>query len=174
MLGLYERNYPQIFTWVDNWTSDLSESQFLVMAADQVRALTYQLMGDSETAQRCYMRALERLRAEMAKRPTDHRLHIALGHVLAGLGDKDGAIREGEEGLRLMPIARDAMVGPLVEQELALICAETGNRERALDLLEHLIHIPSWLTVHTLRLEPRWDSLRDHPRFQALMKEGAA
>jgi len=173
MLGLYDRNYLPIFTWVDNWTSDVSESQFSVMAADQARAISYQLMGDSETAQKCYTRALERLRLEMAKRPTDHRLHVALGHVLAGLGDKDGAIREGEEGLRLMPIARDAMVGPLVEQELALICAQTGNGERALDHLEQLIHIPSWLTVHTLRLDPRWDPIRDHPRFQALLKEGS-
>ena len=28
---------------------------------------------------------------------------------------------------------------------------------------------PSFLTIHKLRLDPRWDPIREHPRFKALL-----
>jgi serine/threonine protein kinase/tetratricopeptide (TPR) repeat protein len=174
ILCLYERNYPAIFAWVDNWASDVSESQFSVIAADQVRGVAYQFMGQPDIAQRCFARALDRLKSKIAERPGDPRLHIALGHVLSGLDRREEAIREGEEGVRLMPISKDAMVGPVFEQDLALIYAQVGATDRALDRIEHLLSIPSWLCVNVLRLDPRWDPIRDHPRFQALIKEGAS
>ncbi len=31
--------------------------------------------------------------------------------------------------------------------------------------------VPSELTPTGLRLDPTWDSLRDHPRFQALLEK---
>jgi hypothetical protein len=40
-----------------------------------------------------------------------------------------------------------------------------------LDLIEILLSIPSDLSVALLRLDPVWDPLRDHPRFQAPLEE---
>jgi hypothetical protein len=36
-------------------------------------------------------------------------------------------------------------------------------------VIERLLEKPSFLSVHTLRLDPRWDPIRDHPRFKALL-----
>jgi hypothetical protein len=48
----------------------------------------------------------------------------------------------------------------------------SGRRSSAaLDEIERLLAGPSWLSVHTLRLDPRWDPIRNHPRFTALLKK---
>jgi hypothetical protein len=41
----------------------------------------------------------------------------------------------------------------------------------ALDQLEQLLTIPGGKSTKVLRLEPQWDPLRDHPRFQRLLEE---
>jgi serine/threonine-protein kinase len=47
-----------------------------------------------------------------------------------------------------------------------------GEKERAIGQLEYLMSIPSWVTVAKLRIDPIWDPVRDHPRFQALLEQG--
>jgi serine/threonine-protein kinase len=60
-------------------------------------------------------------------------------------------------------------------EDRARILAQVGDAEAALDEIARLLAGPSWLSVHTLRLDPRWDPIRDHPRFKALLAEyGAA
>jgi hypothetical protein len=51
----------------------------------------------------------------------------------------------------------------------ARILAHAGDAEAALDEIERLLARPSWLSVHTLRVNPIWDPIRVHPRFQALL-----
>jgi tetratricopeptide (TPR) repeat protein len=55
---------------------------------------------------------------------------------------------------------------------LARVFAEFGQSDRAITLLEEQLEPPSWVTVPLLRVDPWWDPLRDHPRFQALLAGG--
>jgi serine/threonine protein kinase len=48
---------------------------------------------------------------------------------------------------------------------------ERFQREAAMEKLEYLLSIPSQTTIWTLRLDPIWDVLRDHPRFKKLVGE---
>ena len=46
-----------------------------------------------------------------------------------------------------------------------------GEQDAAIDQLDILLSIPSWLTVPLLKLDPQWDPLREHPRFKALVEK---
>jgi hypothetical protein len=52
----------------------------------------------------------------------------------------------------------------------ARILARLGERDEALGVIERLLAGPSLFSVHELRISPDFDSLRDHPRYQALLR----
>ena len=56
-------------------------------------------------------------------------------------------------------------------EDLAFIYTLVGEHDWALDKLEYLLSIPSrTMSVPMLRLDPRWDPLRDHPRYKELIR----
>ena len=54
---------------------------------------------------------------------------------------------------------------------MASIYTKAGRYDEALDELEYLLTIPSPFTARLLAITPDFASLRDHPRFQALMEK---
>ena len=134
----------------------------------------YLHLGDKEKARAAFEQArpvAERLAREA---PDDPSRHAHLGAVLAGLGRKQEAINEGKRALELLPESQDAFDGPQYTAALAEIYAWVGEPDEAFRLLDHLLTVPSGLTVPTLMLDPRWDPLRKDPRFQALIDKYAA
>jgi TolB-like protein/Flp pilus assembly protein TadD/predicted Ser/Thr protein kinase len=115
--------------------------------------------------------ALSLIEEQVTTYPEDPLAHSRLGRVYALLERTDEAIREGQKVMELLPVERDAFWGPEIVGELAEIYALVGEKEQAIDQLEYLMSIPSWITVSRLRVEPIWDPLRDHPRFQALLEQ---
>ena len=92
-----------------------------------------------------------------------------MGIAYAGMGRKADAISEGKRALALLPVSKEAYAGAFRVEEMARIYAMVGEREAAVDQLEYLMSIPFDLAAPGLRLDPAWDSLRDHPRFQKLV-----
>jgi non-specific serine/threonine protein kinase len=101
--------------------------------------------------------------------PQDAQLHAELGLSLAYLGRKAEAIREAEKAMELLPISRDAYLGPYLQHQLVRVYILTGENEKALDKLEPLLKIPYNLTPGRLRIDPNFDPLRQSPRFQKLV-----
>jgi hypothetical protein len=93
--------------------------------------------------------------------------------VDAGLGDKELALREGQEAVAQMPISRDAYDGPLVLQGLAQVYVWTGDKDKALVALATLVRVPGYLSYGYLLKDPIWAPLRQDPRFQELLKSVA-
>jgi eukaryotic-like serine/threonine-protein kinase len=96
--------------------------------------------------------------------------HAFLGLSLAYLGRKTAAIREGQRGVALSPISRDAFVGPYVQLQLARIYLVVNEPEKALDQLEPLLKMPYYLSPGWLRIDPNFDPLRGNPRFERLVR----
>jgi hypothetical protein len=94
-----------------------------------------------------------------------------LGLALAYLGRHAEAVREGERGVELMPISRNAVLRADLQRVLAWTYLLVGEPERALDRLEPLLQIPYWLSPGWLRIDPNFAPLRGNPRFERLVSE---
>ena len=107
----------------------------------------------------------EQLRAT----PDDGQRHVLRGLALAYLGRKAEAIAEGERGVALMPVSRDAFIGSYIQHQLVRIYLLVGEPEKALDQLEPLLKIPYYLSPGWLKIDPTFDPLRGKPRFERLV-----
>ena len=94
--------------------------------------------------------------------------------ALAGLGRREEALREAHWLQQSVFYRQDALLGPSLAEDRARILAQAGDAAAALDEIEKLLAGPSLLTVHTLRLDPRWDPIRDHLRFKAILAKYGA
>jgi hypothetical protein len=69
----------------------------------------------------------------------------------------------------LLPISRDAYIGPYLQHQLARIYLLVGEPEKALDHLEPLLKIPYVLSPGWLKVDPNFAPLRGNPRFERLV-----
>jgi hypothetical protein len=129
------------------------------------------LRGEDAAARTAFDVARARTGAVMKELPDDCRVHAAHGLALAGLGRRQEALDEALWLERSEVYRGDAFQGTVVAEDRARILARMGETVAALDEIERLLASPSWLSVHTLRLDPRWDPIRNHPRFKELLKE---
>ncbi len=101
--------------------------------------------------------------------PDDAQRHAFLGLSLAYLGRKDEAIREGQRAVELLPVSKDAVLGPYMQHLLARIYVLVGEPEKAIDQLEKVLKVPFYVSPAWLKIDPNFDPLRKNPRFQKLV-----
>ena len=97
--------------------------------------------------------------------------YMYLGLVYAGLGMKEQAIQAAKKAVELEPINKNALVAPYRHRSLAYVYSMVGEYDKALDEIELLLSTPFYFTTWDLKLNPFWDPLRDHPRFQELIEK---
>jgi tetratricopeptide (TPR) repeat protein len=132
----------------------------------------YVMMGEPERARETCEVAREQLEAALAARPNNEGILNRLGWTYALLGQRDKAVRAaGEQAVAVRPVSRDPVVDPFRIVNLASIYAWVGEHDEALDRIEDELSEPSGLTVALLRLQPDWDPLRNHPRFQEILEK---
>jgi eukaryotic-like serine/threonine-protein kinase len=135
-----------------------------------VLAQTYALRGD-EAKMHVYADSARLAHEEQLKTtPEDAQQHVFHGLAFAYLGHKEAAIREGQRGVALRPIGRDAYLGPYIQHQLVRIYLLVGEPEKALDQLEPLLKVPYFLSPGWLKIDPNFAPLRGNPRFQRLVK----
>jgi TolB-like protein/tetratricopeptide (TPR) repeat protein len=132
-------------------------------------ALAAALKGDVSSTHRYAEQARQAFEEQLRATPQDPERHAFLGVVLAYLGRKEEAIREGKRAVALAPVAKDAAEGPYYQHQLARVYILVGEPEKALDQLEPLLKIPCDLSPGWLRIDPNFDPLRGNPRFQKLL-----
>ena len=131
-------------------------------------------LGDDEGARASFLRARELGEAQIRQKPEDAIQRGHLARTLALLGEKEAARAEIARAMQILPESKDAFNGPDVTQVAAEVYAIMGERDRAVDLIAHLMTRPSSLTVQLLKHDPTWDVLREDKRFQALIDRYAA
>ncbi len=124
--------------------------------------------GQVDLAQREFTRARQAVTPCVERAPDDARASMMLGLIDAMLGHKAEAIRHGRQAVEFLPPTKDAFDGPAIATNLAVIYAQVGEADLALEQLAPLLNIPNGPTSALLRIEPEWDPMRGDPRFQKL------
>jgi tetratricopeptide (TPR) repeat protein len=145
---------------------DPVESQFFYWPAAFILGEYHRFAGRHVEAGAAYRAAEAELVDQLAQRPDDPRLHSTLGRVYAGLGERTPALEHGQHAVSLMPVENEAYRGTFILEDLAAIHATVGDQDEAVRLLERVADLPTYLSAHVLRLDPVWDALRSHPRFE--------
>ena len=169
LLALFSRDFQAGLAQLSSEPREAFDSQFWYVPKPLLQAQLYGLLGQREAAARHYGAAMKLLESKVRDAPDDARFHASLGIAYAGLGRKADAVSEGKRALALLPIAKEAYRGAFHVEEMARIYVMVAERDAAVEQLEHLMSIPFELAAPGLRLDPAWDALRDHPRFQKLV-----
>ncbi|MGI8431778.1 MAG: FlgO family outer membrane protein, partial [Chthoniobacterales bacterium] len=125
--------------------------------------------GQEGGATRAFGEARTVVLSDLAGRPEAPKSLLMLGLLEAMLGRAEEASAAGRRGVTLLPLSADALDGPLLAANLAVIYAQLGEKDLALDELERIVRLPGGPTPGTLRIEPEWNSLRNDLRFQDLL-----
>jgi tetratricopeptide (TPR) repeat protein len=92
-----------------------------------------------------------------------------LGLIDAALGRKEDALRAGRRAVELLPVEKDAINGPRMIAQLAMIAAWAGEKDLACEQLAIAVRPPAPVTYGQLKLMPFWDSLRGEPCFEKIV-----
>lgn len=87
------------------------------------------------------------------------------------LGKKTDAIVEAKHAVDMLPISRDAMDGPGLLLNLAVVYAWSNELDKAFETIAPLAKIPNGISYGDLKLSVWWDPLRKDPRFDKLLTE---
>ncbi len=163
-------NYQSAQNALDNVeTKELLNNQFNYSPSALLRAYLERMRGNETTAKKYFDSARVFLEQKQKSNPEDERLYSSLGIVYAALGRKEEAVRAGMRGVELLPVEKEAWRGSFRLIDLAKIYMMTGDQEKAVDLLERLLSIPSELSAVYLKNDPSWIPLRNNKRFQKLV-----
>ena len=168
-VDIFDRHYDAARNRLSSTTPEVIADQFRFIPRAQLYAQVYGLMQRHDLERAYYDSARSFVSSRLQQMAGDSRLHSALGIAYAGLGRKLDAVREGERGVALLPVSKEAYRGYYREWDLARIYAMVDERQAALDRLDHLLSIPGNLTVAWLRVDPTWDALRGDSGFQRLL-----
>lgn len=168
-LLLWEREPDRLALLLASTPTSVLEGHDFFLPKSLYAAWAHRLRGDQVAARLAFDSAIVVLGSAIRELPEDWRLHAARGLAVAGLGRRAEALREARWLAQSAVYRDDAFQGARVAEDRARILAQVGATDEALNEIERLLARPSKLTVHTLRLDPRWDPIREHPRFRALV-----
>ncbi len=125
--------------------------------------------GDSVRAASAFRECREILAQRLIVKPEHARTIAVLAQVDAGLGNKELAVREAQHAIDLVPISKDIYDGALVLEGLAEVYTWTGERDRAIELVQKLLTMPGYTNYGRLKFHPLWAPLRGDPRFDKIV-----
>ena len=128
-----------------------------------LRALALHELGRADEARQADQQAVSSINKYLELNPNEARAYSLGANSLARLGERDHSKQWSEQAVALAPN------DPVILYNAACNLAQLGEPDRALDELERSIEagvaVGDWI-----KHDPDFESLRAHPRFQAIAK----
>lgn len=148
----------------------IQKSAELYLKASEVRredfqsmlllSMTLDILGKENRG--IMLEGISRAKKQLAVNPTDRRALSLTAFFLLEIGEREEALQWINKALNLYPGDANVLINA------ACLFAKDGNKERALDLLEIAIG-KGFGKKDWIERDPAYDSLRNEPRFQALL-----
>lgn len=168
-LALCERDEAAAHQVLAAISSDGSEDLGVKYPKAWFEGIVARAFGHHDEARAAFAIARAAVEKTVKEQPAYAQPLSLLGMIDAGLGRKEDAIREGRRAVELLPVSKDALSGPAMMENLAVIYAWTGEKERTCKQLAAVMAVPYDLGYGRLRLSPFWDSLRGDPCFEKIV-----
>jgi TolB-like protein/predicted Zn-dependent protease len=133
--------------------------------------LLARLQGEQVEGRPEFAETRQLLSRKVAAAPANAALLSSAAVVDALLGHKENAISEAKRAVEMLPISKDAIDGPNISINLALVYAWTDEADLAFQHLNALVKVPYGLFYNYVKLAPYFDPLRKDPRFDKLLAE---
>ena len=140
---LLERHFDEAIRLIHSRLTeyrDLSDIERLFNQFFLVLAQEY--AGDIAGARATAQQMLRPLETLCQKDPDNRNFAQGLSIIHAVLGEKDAAIKEAERAITLLPTVKDAVDGPVNEENLAFVEVLVGDKNGAIPRLQRLLEIP--------------------------------
>jgi tetratricopeptide (TPR) repeat protein len=173
-LSLVDRDWTKAEQLIERMRS--GESGFfrysiLPMPAESYSVLMARLRKDQPEANQVFAEIRKRLNLRVLEAPRDAALVSNIAVLDGLLNRKEAAVSEAKRAANLLPISKDAVNGPGILENLAVVYAWTGDLDLAFETLGSLTKIPFGIFYGDLKRDPRWEPLRQDPRYDKLLAE---
>jgi hypothetical protein len=129
------------------------------------------LQGEQLNAHPEFAKTRDQLSQKALKSPGNAQLLSQLAVIDALLGDKEAAIEQAKRAVEMLPTSKDAVDGPCLLINLAVVYAWTDQLDLAFETLAPLTKTPGGIYYGLLKCDPLWDPLRKDPRFDQLLAD---
>ena len=171
LLALNARDYDAALDILGDWEKEGYDSKWAYRPKATYYAMTYQLAGMPDLALPQLHTARARIEQEMELDAEDPRFWIALGEVLALLGEAEAATDLGRQVVALLPRSMDATHRPVFRLGAIMIFVAAGDHDSAIEELDDYLSAPGEWSIEGLLPDPRLDPIRDDSRFLALVEK---
>jgi tetratricopeptide (TPR) repeat protein len=177
ILALIDRDWQQATELIQQMKGGSDEGDFAYVGFP-VPVICYsiliaRLQGNAPGDDPSFVEAREQLNQTAGRAPARAIPSVlsTLAVVDALLGKKEIAIAEAKRAVEMLPVSKDALDGPSMLINLAVVYAWTSELDLAFDTLAPLTNIPCGIFYGPLKRDPYWEPLRGDPRYEKLLAE---
>jgi TolB-like protein/Flp pilus assembly protein TadD len=177
LFALVDRDWPFAKQMIEKMKGGEDDGSFAYGKANvpigSYSILLARLQGEQPGVNARFAETRQQLNQAVRKASGNAQLLSQLAVLDALLNNKEQAISEANHAIELLPISKDALNGPGMEINLALVYAWTNELDLAFEKLSSLAKLRDGFFYGELKRDPEWEPLRQDPRYEKLLAEFA-